>query len=372
MISHFLKSKTQVYLIHFFLGFVLIACEQQGESSSDQAVGGLYEIYSKYFPIGVSVSPKNLQNPKEANLIKNEFASLTAENVMKMAPIHPEQNRYNWAPADALVNFATSNDMKMRGHTLVWHNQHPSWFFIDTDSALVSKDTLYARMQQHILDVMTRYKGKIYAWDVVNEAVSDDTAYIYRQDSPFYKIAGKEYIEKAFRFAHEIDPNAQLFYNDYSAVNPNKAQRIYTMLKELLAKGVPIHGVGIQGHWSIFSPKREEIENAIALYSSLGLSIQVTELDISVYPPESGRRALKENESTEFTRELEQKQVAQYKMIFDVFRKHSEYITGVTFWNVSDRHSWLDNFPVRGRKNYPLLFNQNLDRKKAYKAIIDF
>ena len=363
--SFLLKSTFRLVLVFFVL------CLLDHKAMSQQT-DGLQSIYADYFTIGASVSPKNLENQGEKALILNEFGSLTAENVMKMGPIHPEPNKYNWEPADAIVNFAQDNQMKMRGHTLIWHNQHPDWFFVDEKGKQINKKELYKRMKQHITDVVTRYKGKIYAWDVVNEAISDNAQQVHREDSPFYKIAGEEYIEKAFEFAHEADPNALLFYNDYNATAPLKSKKIYDLVKRLKDKGTPIHGIGLQGHWNIFDPSEEDIRSALDLYSSLGLDIQITELDISVYKGESQRRALKEGENDKFLPELEQKQIEMYTMIFEVFRDYKEVISAITFWNVSDRSTWLDNFPVRGRKNYPLLFDQKFERKKAYEAVTDF
>jgi endo-1,4-beta-xylanase len=351
---------------------LLVSCQSGTTLEQAKVIEGLQSVYSDYFAIGVSVGPKNLEREDESELIKKEFGSLTAENVMKMGPIHPKPAIYNWAPADAIADFAVANNMKMRGHALIWHQQYPEWFFKDENGDRISKDTLYARMKQHINDVMTRYKGKIYAWDVVNEAVSDNPNFIYRQDSPFYEIAGEEYLEKAFQYAHEADPNAILFYNDYNATQPTKSKNIYALIKTLKDKNIPVHGIGLQGHWNIFSPTREELSNALELYSSLGLDLQITELDVSVYKGESGRREIMEEEDDTFTPELAQKQIEKYKMIFEIFREYETNITAVTFWNVSDRSSWLDNFPVRGRKNYPLLFDQQLNRKDAYEAVIQF
>ncbi|MGF7216936.1 endo-1,4-beta-xylanase [Spirosoma lacussanchae] len=330
----------------------------------------LKEAYKKYFPIGVAVAPRTLTGP-EADLIRQQFNSVTPENAMKMGPIHPEENRYFWKDADAIVDFAVQNKIKVRGHTLCWHNQTPRWFFTDADGKQVSREVLLARLKQHINDVMGRYKGKIYAWDVVNEAVPDTGASLYRK-SKFYEIIGEDYIAKAFEYAHEADPGAQLFYNDYNTENASKRDRIYQILKKLKDKKVPIDGVGLQGHWSIYEPTPQELEESINRFASLGLKVQVTELDMSVYPKEHERRARKPTDVSEFTPEMEQKQVAQYKMLFDVFRKHKKTLTGVTFWNLSDKYSWLDNFPVPGRKDHPLLFDENYQPKKAYQSVVTF
>jgi endo-1,4-beta-xylanase len=346
----------------FLLFFALLS-----QITFAQSIKGLKDYYKKYFPIGVAVNPRMMDNPEESALILAQFNSMTPENAMKMGPIHPEEKRYNWEPADKIADFAVQHGLKLRGHTLCWHNQTPNWFFKDSTGATVTKEVLLARMKQHIFDVVGRYKGKIYAWDVVNEAVpdGDGTAELYRK-SPFYEIIGPEYIEKAFQYAHEADPQATLFYNDYNPENAAKRERIYQVVKGLKDKGVPIHGVGLQGHWALTEPTADELETSITKFAGLGLQVQVTELDVSIHPKEHERRTETFTGKVEYTPEIEAKQVAQYKMLFDVLRKHRKAITGVTFWNLSDKSSWLDNFPVRGRKDYPLLFDEKYQPKKAF------
>ena len=361
----------------FTLCATLYSCKNAENNTQKDAAKttqeqGLKDYYQDYFPMGVAVSPRALQDSAQAALITTQFKSMTPENVMKMGPLHPEQNRYNWEPADEIIAFAEANNMIVRGHNLIWHQQYPDWFFKDADGNQIIKDTLYARMKKHITDVVSRYKGKIYAWDVVNEAVSDDSTTVYREESPFYKIAGEEYLAKAFEYAHEADPDVKLFYNDYNAVRPEKRERIYKLVKKLVDAGVPIDGVGIQGHWSIFEPTEAELQKAITQYSSLGLDVQVTELDISLYKWEKESREKRADEQDDFTPELEQKQIDQYDMVFKVFRENKGTLTGVTFWNISDKNTWLDGYPVPGRKNYPLLFDQNLKPKKAFYKVTDF
>jgi endo-1,4-beta-xylanase len=226
-------------------------------------------------------------------------------------------------------------------------------------------------LKDHITTVVSRYKGKIYGWDVVNEAIDDNPNNFLRNDL-FYQICGEDYIAKAFEYAHTADPNAVLFYNDYNLVRKEKIDRVYKLLKQLKEKGVPVDAVGIQGHWSIFEPSKEQLEYAINKFTSLGLKIQITELDMSLYKWEKNRRRKTAGDLDVYTPELEQKQADQYKMIFDVLRQHKKDITGVTFWNLSDKHTWLDNYPVPGRKNYPLLFDTTMKPKKAYWEVVNF
>jgi endo-1,4-beta-xylanase len=330
---------------------------------------GLKDYYNGLFPIGAAVTPRSLKGP-DSLLLVTHFNSLTAENAMKMGPLHPAEDRYNWGPADSIVDFAVKHGMKMRGHTLVWHSQAPGWIFRDAEGKQVSKEVLLQRMKDHITTVVTRYKGKIYAWDVVNEVIADDSGF-YR-NSPWYQICGEDFIIKAFQWAHEADPDALLFYNDYNTENPKKREKIYTMVKKLVDAKVPIHGVGLQGHYNIYdSSLAKELPASIEKFASLGLKVQVTELDISVYPSENGRRRKRPDESDEFTPEMERKQIEQYKTVFNAFLKYRDQLTGVTFWNVSDRQSWLDNFPVFGRKNYPLLFDKDNKPKRVYYEVIN-
>jgi endo-1,4-beta-xylanase len=339
-------------------------------AAKEDAGKGLKDYYQSYFPMGVAVSPRALDGP-EADLIRTHFISMTPENAMKMGPIHPEENRYFWDDADRIMNFAQANGLKVRGHALCWHEQTPKWMFTDAKGDTVSKEVLLQRLKDHITTVVSRYKGKIYAWDVVNEAIDDDSTRLLR-NSPWYKICGEDFIVKAFEYAHQADPEAQLFYNDYNAVRPEKRERIYQLLKKLVDAKVPIHGMGMQGHWSIYEPTEKDLRAALDQYASLGLKVQITELDMSIYPWEKHRRERRPDESDAFTPELEKRQMEQYKMVFDVFREYKDVLTGVTFWNISDKYSWLDFYPVRGRKNYPLLFDQNLQPKKAYWEVVRF
>ncbi|WP_373057987.1 endo-1,4-beta-xylanase [Zunongwangia sp. H14] len=372
--------KNKILNLSFLLLCVLslFSCKSNSEEKENSEIAsaekkeekGLKDYYEGYFPIGVAVAPRSLEGQSK-DLILEQFNSLTPENVMKMGEIHPEQNQYYWEAADKIAEFAREHDMKMRGHALVWHQQTGDWIFKAEDGGQVSKEELLQRMKTHIDSVVSRYKGTIYAWDVVNEAISDNPEEFLR-NSPWYEIAGEDFLIKAFEYAHEADPEAKLFYNDYNAIIPEKRERIYRLLKLLKDKGAPIDGVGIQAHWSIFDPSEKDLRKAIDKYSSLGLDVQITELDVSLYPWEKERRELREGESDEFTPEMEQRQIESYDMFFKVFRDYKDVLTGVTFWNVSDNYSWLDHYPVEGRKNYPLLFDENYEPKKAYWKVVEF
>jgi endo-1,4-beta-xylanase len=357
---------------------------------------GLKDYYKNYFPIGVAVNIAALHGPDSALIVK-EFNSVTPENDMKMGPIHPSEDVYNWKNADAIVDFAVSHHIKIRGHNLCWHGQEAAWMFKGTDGKQVTKELLLKRLKEHIFAVAGRYKGKIYAWDVVNEAVDDssDTTQIYRKSNWYNICNGPEFIEAAFRYAHEADPNAKLYYNDYNSEHPVKREKIYKLLKNLVDHHVPIDGVGMQAHWKLNDPSPEELRKALDEVISLGLKVQFTELDITIRQPQPrpvpGSTPAATAQTTQapdpgYTPEAEAKQVAQYKMAFDIFRKYKKSIASVTFWNVSDRYSWLDargggltggaaandNSPRVVRKAYPLLFDENLQRKKAYWSVVNF
>jgi endo-1,4-beta-xylanase len=326
------------------------------------SIRSLCKEYAEYFPIGVAVNPRVIKS--HAELIKKHFNSITAENEMKPGSIHALKAEYNFGQAESLVEFAQANNMQLRGHTLVWHNQTPEWFFIDKDGVPASRELALLRMKEHIDTVTTYYKGKTYCWDVVNEAI-DDSASGYLRKSKWLGIVGEDFIEKAFEFAYASDPSARLFYNDYNAVLPDKCEKIYRLAKTMKDKGTPIHGIGLQGHWSVFGPTLDVIKRAIDKYASLGLELQITELDISLFPPDYKGTELKAP-----LVDLIKMQEEYCAKIFELFREYKDVITGVTFWGAADDVTWLNDFPVRGRKNWPLLFDDNQKPKAAFYGII--
>jgi endo-1,4-beta-xylanase len=320
-------------------------------------VPSLSKVYEQSFTIGAAVNLTTIESQKE--LLKKHFNSITAENDMKFIEIQPAEGQFTFEKADQLAAFAKGNGMKMRGHTFVWHNQTPDWVFQDAD-----RETLLQRMKQHITTVMKRYKGTIFCWDVVNEAVTDEGSELYRP-TKWLEIIGEEYIEKAFEFAHEADPDALLFYNDYNESNPEKREKIYKLVKSLVDKGVPIHGVGLQAHWNLVNPSLEDIRTAIERYASLGLKLHLTELDVSVFNFEDKRTDL-----TEPTSEMLELQAERYQQIFQLLRQYRDNITSVTFWGAADDYTWLSDFPVRGRKNWPFLFDENHQPKESFWKVI--
>jgi endo-1,4-beta-xylanase len=327
-------------------------------------IPSLKEVYKNYFYIGAAVTPINIYKYEEI-LIKH-FNSLTPENQMKWEVIHPSPNTYNFKDADEIVKFAQKNNMKVRGHTLLWHQQVPSWVFRDENGNMVSKAELFRRLEEHIKKVVGYYKCKVYAWDVVNEALSDNPSEFLR-DAPWYRIGGEEIIEKAFIWAHNADPQAKLFYNDYNLEDPVKRDKAFQLVKRLKDKNIPIHGIGIQGHWTLSWPTPSMLDESIKKLSSLGVEIQVTEFDISIYYDRY------ENNNFKIPPEDRlEKQAKLYKDAFEVLRKHKDKVTGVTFWGVADDYTWLYFWPIRGREDYPLLFDKELKPKKAFWEIVKF
>lgn len=341
--------------------------------SADNGPASLKDAYNGYFTIGVAVNQRNISDPTQIELIKKQFNSITAENDMKSGELHPSEGVWKWDRADKVANFCRQNGIKLRGHCLVWHSQFCDWMLNDKNGKPVKKEVFYARLRDHIHTVVNRYKDIVYAWDVVNEAMSDGGGRgfggkepnPYRQ-SQLYNFCGDEFIAKAFEYAHEADPNAILFYNDYNAATPAKRDRIYNMVKKMQDAGVPITGIGMQGHYNIYGPSEEEVDAALTKYSELVKHIHITELDIRCNQEMGGQLQFARGEKSVMPGYVSTLQEDQYARIFRVLRKHKDVIDNVTLWNLCDGDSWL------GINNHPLPFDENLKPKKAYYAIKNF
>lgn len=336
---------------------------------------GLKDAYKDYFSIGVAVNMRNISNPEQIAIIKKDFNSITAENDMKPQPTEPAYGQFNWENADKIANFCRSNGIKLRGHCLMWHAQIGEWMYKDEKGDLVSKEKLFQNMKHHITAIVERYKDVIYAWDVVNEAISDggwqggrrgmgEHPSPYR-NSPLYQIAGDEFIKKAFIYAREADPNVLLFYNDYNAADPGKRDRIYNMVKSMKEEGVPIDGIGMQGHYNVYGPSMEDVDAALTKYSTIVKHIHITELDIRANQ-EMGGQLNFSRDGGNISQVVKTLQEDQYARLFKVLRKHKDVVDNVTFWNLSDRDSWL------GARNYPLPYDENYKAKRVYSIIKDF
>jgi endo-1,4-beta-xylanase len=297
---------------------------------------------------------------------------------LKWASVHPLPDRYDFAGPDLYVAFGEKYHMFVIGHTLIWHNQTPGWVFVDEQQRPLDRETLLRRMRDHIHTVVSRYKGRIKGWDVVNEALNEDGTL---RQSPWMKIIGEDYLVKAFQFAHEADPEAQLYYNDYSLENEAKRNGAIQLIRKLQAAGVPVYAVGLQGHDKMDWPTVEQQDATIAAFAKLGIKVNVTELDIDVLPRANRSQGAEVTATAEMQAALNpyanglpdsvQKSLAQrYADLFRVFVKHRNVIDRVTFWGVTDGDSWLNNWPVRGRTSYPLLFDRRGQPKPAFAAVM--
>src|SRR5574344_144204 len=341
----------------------------------------LKDAYAGKFVIGTAMNAQqiNEEDTSSVRVIKENFNAIVAENCMKAGPIQPKEGEFDFTLADKFVEFGVKNNMHVTGHCLVWHSQAPRWFFTDSLGNQVSPEVLKERMKKHIYTVVGRYKGKVKGWDVVNEAIEDDGSY---RKSKYYQILGEDFIKYAFQYAHEADPNCELYYNDYSEAIPAKRDGIARMLKKLKDQGIRIDAVGMQCHIGLDYPTLAEYEDAIKTYSALGVKVMVTEMDISVLPtPEWGRggdiatNVSYQEKYNPYTKGLpDSARVAlenRYSDFFKLFLKYDDAFTRVTVWGVNDGLSWKNGFPVRGRTDYPLLFDRKNEPKSVVKVLVD-
>ena len=341
----------------------------------------LKDAFKNSFLVGVAVNRAQIsgEDSRAIKLIESQFNSVTPENVLKWALIHPQPNVYDFAAADSYVDFGEKHHMVVIGHTLVWHKQTPNWVFEDDKGNPVTRDLLLQRMRDHIHTVVGRYKGRIHGWDVVNEALNEDGT---MRQSPWMKIIGADYVERAFQFAHDADPVAELYYNDYSLESEAKRKGAVALLKKLMAAGIPVTAVGLQGHDTLDWPTPQQQDDTIAAFEKqLGVKVNITEVDITVLPLVAREATAELNVNAENTPALnpytsglpdsiERELAKRYADLFAIFLKHEKGIQRVTFWGVTDADSWRNNWPVRGRTDYPLLFDRNGASKPAFEAVI--
>jgi endo-1,4-beta-xylanase len=361
--------------IKSILIIIAFTCFANAKMMADNTLG---ESTKNIFLFGVAVNMQQINgaNPIETELIGKEFSALVAENCMKPEPIHPEEDRFYWEDADKFVAFAEKNKQVVTGHCLIWHSQIPKWFFVDKSGKTVSPEVLKERMRQHIYAVVGRYKGRVKGWDVVNEAFEDDGSY---RKSPFFSILGKDFIKYAFQFAHEADPNVELYYNDYNMEIPAKCDAVVALVKELKAANCRVDAVGSQSHIQMSAPSLEATEASFIKLKAANVKIIISEWDISILPsPYNGA-----NISTHFTytkeldpyRESVPDSIQQIwdNRVLDMYRlylKYSDVIERVTVWGLNDNNTWLNYFPIRGRKDYPLLFDRNNQKKSVVDKMI--
>jgi endo-1,4-beta-xylanase len=348
---------------------------------SAQTPTSLKDAYQGCFLVGAALNPAQFsgKDAREAALVKAQFNSISPENVLKWEVVHPKPDTYDFALADQYVDFGIKNHMFIIGHTLVWHSQTPKWVFEDEQGHPLSRTALLKRLHDHIQTVVGRYKGKVNAWDVVNEALNEDGTL---RQSPWMKIIGEDYIEKSFEYAHEADPQAQLNYNDYSLENEAKRNGALKLVASLKSKGVPINGVGLQDHVDMNWPTLSEIDTTISEFEKLGMKVMITELDVDVLPQATSSQTadvslnlaadpkLNPNPNG-LPASVQQALAKRYGDLFATYAKHCGIVTRVTFWGVTDKNSWKNDWPVKGRTNYPLLFDRSGQPKAAFNAVIE-
>jgi endo-1,4-beta-xylanase len=329
-------------------------------------IPSLRDSLSPYFPIGAAIRPADISGPA-SELLKRHFNSITAENAMKWASLEPVEGHFDFSAADALVTFAKTNNMRVRGHNLVWHKQVPAWVFKDENGADLpptaeSKALVLQRLEKHVREVVTHFKGQVYAWDVVNEPIDPTQPDGFRR-SRWFELTGSDYIDTAFRVAHEVDPDAKLYVNEYDTTQPIKRAFLFNLLRDLRRRGIPIHGVGHQMHSNVTVPTAQAIGETIRMFSTLAVDNQITELDMSLFTdPQQHKLGL--------LKPLLIRQGYRYRDFFRVFRELKGQISSVTFWGIADNHTWLSNHPIP-REDFPLLFDRNLEAKYAYWGIVD-
>ena len=340
----------------------------------------LKEAYKNDFKIGVALNSAQIFETDTVGdaIVKAQFNSISPENILKWEVVHPQPDTYDFKASDAYVAFGERNQMFTIGHNLVWHSQVPKWVFEHPDGTFLTRKELLKRMRDHIKTVVGRYKGRIRGWDVVNEALNEDGTL---RQSLWYKIIGPGYLAEAFKAAHKADPRAELYYNDYSLENEPKRNGAIELVKKLKAAGVHITGIGTQEHDNLQWPTTDQVDATITAFAGLGIKVMVTELDIDVLPPavrngsaDVGATVAAQPQLNPYADGLpdtvQQALADRYASLFGVFLKHRDVITRITFWNVTDGNSWKNNWPVRGRKNYPLLFDREGKPKPAFDAVI--
>jgi endo-1,4-beta-xylanase len=337
----------------------------------------LKDVFKEYFYVGAALNDSQFtgKNIAEAALVVQQFNSITPENVLKWERVHPKSGVYEFTLPDQYVAFGEKHGMFIIGHNLVWHSQTPTWVFEDSAGNPVNKDVLLERMKDHIQTVVGRYKGRIKGWDVVNEALNEDGSY---RQSKWLNIIGEDYLVKAFEFAHEADPNAELYYNDYSIENEPKRNGVIHLIKMLQSHNITVTGIGLQGHYKLDWPAVEQIDSTLNEFKTLGVKAMITELDVDVIPATQIQTSADVDMRRQWNAaakiyvgglpdSVQQLLAKRYGDFFRIFVRHSDIITRVTFWGVTDRDSWLNSW---GRVNYPLLFDRKGEPKPAFNAVV--
>jgi endo-1,4-beta-xylanase len=352
---------------------------KNNENMQDQP--GLKDVFGDDFYIGVALNLNQISGnePNAVALAEKHFNSISPENILKWEEVHPKPNEYNFEPADRYVAFGEKHKMHIIGHTLVWFDQMPDWVFREKSGKPLNREALLERMKEHIFTVMGRYKGRIHGWDVVNEAIVPDGRF---RKCKWLEIIGEDYVLKAFEYARQADPDAQLYYNDYNLWKPLQCEGVVRLIQNLQSKGVRIDGLGIQGHWGLDYPSLEQIETFIGALSKLGVKLMITEMDLTVLPfAEDYMNMNLSSLDSELQKKLnpyadalpdpvQKDQANRYAEFFSIFRKHRDLFNRVTFWGIHDGQSWRNTWPVIGRTDYPLLFDRCCKPKPAFEAVV--
>jgi len=343
-----------------------VAIEKKNQEAS------LARSFADAFVIGAAIPGAEL-NPAEQKLLVTHFGAVTPENCMKPSRIHPREDRFAFEKADALVSLARSNNLIINGHTLIWHQQCPEWFFKNGDQD-ATREQVLARMRAHISGVVGHFAGKVKSWDIVNEAISDDKGYLRK--SKWLSLAGENFIAEAFFAARKADPQAELYYNDYAIEKQPKRDKALRLIRDLKKRGAPIQGIGIQGHWQLDNIPFQDIEDAILAFHVEGLTVMITELDIDMVPRSTTGAETTAQEQTgadPFAQglppEVQKRLADQYTQLFALFLKHRDKISRVTFWGLHDGRSWLNKWPSK-RTNHALLWDRALQPKPALSAVL--
>ena len=354
----------------------VFACVALALYSNIFAQKTLKEVVSGRFLIGAAMNARQITGEDTAGVrvIREHFNAITAENCMKAKEVHPQEGLYDFSLADAFVNFGEANGMTVTGHCLIWHSQAPDWFFTDKEGNDVTPEVLRERMREHITTVVSRYKDRVTGWDVVNEAFMEDGSY---RQSKYYEILGEEYLYLAFKYAHEADPQAELYYNDYNMHEEGKREAVIRLVNELRDRNLRIDAVGLQGHLGIDYPSKRDFEASIIAFDSVGVKVMITEWDMSALPTVIPTSDVSFNLVSEDAEEKNAIPVPsedwnrRMKAFFKLFIKHSDKISRVTTWGVADGDSWRNNFPIKGRTDYPLLFDRNHKPKPFLQALME-
>lgn len=372
-------TPTKKSVISFLALFLMIILSVNCGNGNDKPA--LKDAFKDHFLIGTAVNDyqSSGKDEKSIELIKKHFNSITPENMLKWERVHPKPGVYNFDPVDKMMAFGEENNMFIIGHCLVWHSQTPKWVFEDENGNPATREQLLERLKDHIFTVVGKYKGRIKGWDVVNEAVMENGEL---RNSPWLRIIGEDFIEKAFMWAHEADPDAELYYNDFNMWHSGKVERVVNLVKEFKEKGIRIDGIGLQGHWGLDYPPMDELDEAMSAYAKTGLQLLVTELDMDILPQPSQETGADISRNFELRKELNPYpdalpdsmitvQTNRFVEYFSMFNKYKDNINRVTLWGAYDTQSWRNHWPVRGRTAYPLLFDKNFQPKPAVEAIIN-